>query len=261
MAPIHQAARKNDVVALQRELDAGVSPDLRENDFSGTYRPLADVIVFGSAVRPPETIHRRLACIEALLEAGASLGVVAYSGLTALHLAVARTDRSSYPANFELIVDRLMRAGADVNATNEDGISVLAMAASNGCSTVIAKLLSAGAVDPEGFDEPLRCALFRPEPRICALLMRAGAKLPIPGPGSHHWLERSPYLLKIHRTPGGFPAYEKAPRQRLTAILLPKFPSLPAEIVSHIVSFGFNLGCYEFDAVEPVAHRTRSKRG
>ena len=33
MAPIHQAARKNDVVALQRELDAGVSPDLRENDF------------------------------------------------------------------------------------------------------------------------------------------------------------------------------------------------------------------------------------
>merc|ERR1711965_124281 len=78
-----------------------------------------------------------------------------------------------------------MRAGADVNATNEEGISVLAMAASNGCSTVIAKLLSAGAVDPEGFDEPLRCALFRPEPRICALLMRAGAKLPIPGPGSH----------------------------------------------------------------------------
>ena len=215
MAPIHQAARKNDVVALQRELDAGVSPDLRENDFSGTYRPLADVIVFGSAVRPPETIHRRLACIEALLEAGASLGVVAYSGLTALHLAVARTDRSSYPANFELIVDRLMRAGADVNATNEDGISVLAMAASNGCSTVIAKLLSAGAVDPEGFDEPLRCALFRPEPRICALLMRAGAKLPIPGPGSHQWLERSPYLLKIHRTPGGFLCRNQKRHRRL----------------------------------------------
>ena len=122
------------------------------------------------------------------------------------------------------------------------------------------------------------------EPRICALLMRAGAKLPIPGPGSHQWLERSPYLLKIHRTPGGilcrsqncttraigalddlrtggFGAYEKAHRQRLTAIFLPKFPSLPAEIVSHIVSFGFNCGCYEFDAVEPVAHRTRSKGG
>ena len=58
--------------------------------------------------------------------------------------------------------------------------------------------------------------------------------------------------------------YLKAHRQRLTAIFLPKFPSLPAEIVSHIVSFGFNLGCYEFDAapvIEPVAHRTRSKGG
>ena len=247
MAPIHQAARKNDVVALQRELDAGVSPDLYENDFSGTYRPLADVIVFGSAVRPPETIHRRLACIEALLEAGASLGVVAYSGLTALHLAVARTDRSSYPANFELIVDRLMRAGADVNATNEDGISVLAMAASNGRSTVIAKLLSAGAVDPRGFDEPLRRALICPRPRNCALLMRAGAVLKLdPDPELNGWLEQSHYLRKVYETPGGFKAYEKAHRQRLTAIFLAKskFQSLPAEIVSHIVSFGFNCGCY-----------------
>ena len=245
MAPIHQAARKNDVVALQRELDAGVSPDLRENDFSGTYRPLADVIVFGSAVRPPETIHRRLACIEALLEAGASLGVVAYSGLTALHLAVARTDRSSYPANFELIVDRLMRAGADVNATNEEGTSVLAMAASNGRSTVITKLLSAGAVDPKGFDEPLRRALISHRPRNCAVLMRAGAVLRREiYPEYYAWLEQSPYLRKIVEYPGGFRAYALVHRQRLTAIFLPKFPSLPAEIVSHIVSFGFNCGCY-----------------
>ena len=45
---------------------------------------------------------------------------------------------------------------------------------------------------------------------------------------------------------GGFKAYEKAHRQRLTAIFLSKskFQSLPAEIVSHIVSFGFNCGCY-----------------
>ena len=45
---------------------------------------------------------------------------------------------------------------------------------------------------------------------------------------------------------GGFNAYEKAHRQRLTAIFLSKskFQSLPAEIVSHIVSFGFNCGCY-----------------
>ena len=78
------------------------------------------------------------------------------------------------------------------------------------------------------------------------------------------WLEQSPYLRKVHETPGGFKAYEKAHRQRLTAIFLPKFPFLPAEIVSHIVSFGFNCGCYEFDtaaATEPVARRTRNKGG
>ena len=78
--------------------------------------------------------------------------------------------------------------------------------------------------------------------------MRAGAKLPIHGRES--WvarsLERSPYLRKVYETPGGFKAYEKAHRQRLTAIFLSKskFQSLPAEMVSHIVSFGFHCGFY-----------------
>jgi len=78
--------------------------------------------------------------------------------------------------------------------------------------------------------------------------MRAGAKLPIHGRES--WvarsLERSPYLRKVYETPGGFKAYEKAHRQRLTAIFLSKskFQSLPDEIVSHIVSLGFHCGCY-----------------
>ena len=289
MAPIHDAAQRLDLAALRRELDAGVSPDLLDESILPA-TPMHYVIMFCSAL-DMHSIDHRLACIEALLGAGASVNLISSGisggGDTALHCAVSLTDRSRYPSNFELVVDRLLRAGADVNAINEYGTSVLAAAACEGHSTTVAKLLSAGAVDPEGFDEPLRCALFRPEPRICALLMRAGAKLPIPGPGSHQWLERSPYLLKIHRTPGGFlcisqncttraigalddlrtggfRAYEKAHRQRLTAIFLPKFQSLPAEIVSHIVSFGFNCGCYEFDAavaIEPVAHRTRSKRG
>ena len=80
-------------------------------------------------------------------------------------------------------------------------------------------------------------------------------------PYGNMWLEQSPYLRKIVEYPGGFKAYELAHRRRITAIFLPKLPFLPAEIVSHIVSFGFNCGCYEFDAVEPVAHRTRSKGG
>ena len=257
---IHEAARKNNLAALRRYLDAGVSPDLVADD---GYCLLEDTIAFGSAAHGPESIHQRLACIEALLEAGASVDLQTGLGEgTPLHCAVTRTDRSRFPADFELIVDRLLQAGADVNLVDRHGTSVLAAAAFEGRSTTVAKLLSAGAVDPRGFDVPLQCALERPEPRICALLMKAGGALKLdPDPERNGWLKRSPYLKKVYETPGGFPAYEKAHRQRLTEIFLPKLPSLPAEIVSHIVSFGFHCGCYEFDAVEPVAHRTRSKGG
>ena len=244
MAPIHNAAYYLDLAALRRELDAGVSPDLV--GFDG-YFPLQDAIVSGSATAD-KSIDQRLAFIEALLEAGASVDAKSTNlGRTALHCAVLRLDRNRYPTHFELIVDRLLRAGADVSATTEEGISVLAMAASNGRSTVITKLLSAGAVDPEGFNEPLRRALIRNHSRICALLMRAGGVLELdPDPYANRWLVQSPYLRKVYETPGGFKAYEKAHRQRLTAIFLSKskFQSLPAEIVSHIVSFGFNCGCY-----------------
>ena len=263
-APIHKAAIKLDLVALRRELDAGVSPDLTCEEYGLLRLPLQEAIVFASATFN-YSIDQRLAFIEALLEAGASVDATTNGGRTALHCAVMRLDRRQYPTDFELIVDRLILAGANVSATNEDGTSVLGMAASNGRSTVITKLLSAGAVDPQGFDEPLRWALIgeddHPHPRNCAVLMRAGAVLRREmHPGYYAWL-KDPYLRKVYETPGGFKAYEKAHRQRLTSVFLPKFPSLPAEIVSHIVSFGFNCGCYEFDAIEPVARRTRSSKG
>ena len=241
MAPIHVAAQKCNVAALRRELEAGVSPNLLDEDGCS---PLYESIVFGSAVRPPDSIRRRLACIEVLLEAGASVDAQCELGEgSPLHCAVTQTDRSHYPADFELIVDRLLRAGADVNAIDESETSVLAAAAREGRFTTVAKLLSAGAVDPDGFDEPLRCALKRPEPRICALLMRAGAVLPLDPDRTWNGWFQSTYLRKVYETPGGFRAYEKAHRQRLTEIFLPKLPSLPAEIVSHIVSLGFNCGC------------------
>ena len=267
---IHDAAFNLDVAALRRGLDAGEAPDLLEDEYGSLRLPLQDAIVYGCAL-PHKSIEKRLAFIEALLEAGASVDVTTNGGRTALHCAVMQLDRRQYPTDFELIVDRLLRAGADVNATfpvnatNEEGTSVLAMAASNGRSTVITKLLSAGAVDPKGFDEPLRRALISHRPRNCAVLMRAGAVLRREiHPEYYAWL-KDPYLRKVYETPGGFlcrnqnppsvdalddfhtggfKAYEKAHRQRLTATFLPKFPSLPAEIVSHIVSYGFNCGCY-----------------
>ena len=251
MAPIHDAAQRLDLAALRRELDAGVSPDLPDDESIMPGIPMHYVIMFCSAL-DMHSIDHRLACIEALLRAGASVNLISSGisggGDTALHCAVSLTDRSRYPTNFELVVDRLLRAGADVNAIDDSefddyGRSVLAAAALKGTSTTVAKLLSAGAVDPGGFDKPVRCARFRP--RICAILMRAGGVLKLdPDPERNGWLEQSHYLRKVYETPGGFPAYEKAHRERLAAIFLPKLPSLPAEIVSHIVSFGFNCGCY-----------------
>ena len=108
MAPIHKAAKRLDLVALRRELDAGVSPDLLEDRYgTGSLRlPLQDAIEWGSALSV-KSIDQRLAFIEALLEAGASVDATTNCGRTALHCTVLRLDRNRYPANFELIVDRL----------------------------------------------------------------------------------------------------------------------------------------------------------
>ena len=45
MAPIHDAVKELDLAALQRELDAGVSPDLVVHIYGA---PLRIAIVFGS---------------------------------------------------------------------------------------------------------------------------------------------------------------------------------------------------------------------
>ena len=47
------------------------------------------------------------------------------------------------------------------------------------------------------------------------------------------------------RAAGGFPAYEKAHRMRLTATCARVvFPRLPVDAVSHVVAFAFHVGYY-----------------
>ena len=43
---------------------------------------------------------------------------------------------------------------------------------------------------------------------------------------------------------GSWAAYERAHRTRLTKVLAPKFPQIPAEIVPTIVAFAFHTGWY-----------------
>ena len=43
---------------------------------------------------------------------------------------------------------------------------------------------------------------------------------------------------------GSWAAYERAHRTRLTKVFAPKFPSVPVEVVSHIVAFWAHTGWY-----------------
>ena len=43
---------------------------------------------------------------------------------------------------------------------------------------------------------------------------------------------------------GSWAAYERAHRARLTKVLEPKFPQIPAEIVPTIVAYAFHTGLY-----------------
>jgi hypothetical protein len=55
---------------------------------------------------------------------------------------------------------------------------------------------------------------------------------------------RNAYLTKVAATPGGFKAYEKEHRRRLTAVFADKFPALPVEVISHIVLLWGHCGDY-----------------
>ena len=112
-------------------------------------------------------------------------------------------------------------------------------------------LISAGAVDLDG---ALEAAVLHSYQRNCLPLLRAGAALPSwdpePAPyGGWRWEELVPnfpqtraYIERI-RAAGGFKAYEKAHRQRLTAIFLPKFPTtLPVEMLERVLEFTWDIG-------------------
>ena len=75
--------------------------------------------------------------------------------------------------------------------------------------------------------------------RVYALLIANGATIPPDGADAD-----DAYLCKV-RAAGGFPAYEKAHRMRLTATCARVvFPRLPVDAVSHVVAFAFHTGYY-----------------
>jgi len=241
--PIFAAVKALDVEALRRELAAGVDPDMYEDSPYYPDTPLLCAVRSRSASDAYQ-IRERLEIISLLLEAGASVDLVASVEQTPLHHAAHSESQA-----FHAVIAALLEAGADVNYVGWGG-SVLASAAKCGTAGAVRMLISAGAVD---LDRALVLAIEQGKQRSCAPLMRAGAAIPAvisaPKPAcSTPWEELVPtfsqtraYVERVRAT-GGFKAYEKAHRQRLVAMFLAKFPALPVEMLERVVEFSFDVG-------------------
>ena len=248
MAAIFAAVKAFDVEALRRELAAGVDPDiLQDGPHSAT--PLSYAVLRGIRRKSTKAVLRRkftkrlderLECISVLLEAGASVdsgcGHAPDSdryGTTPLYEAV----EIESPAYHAVIV-MLLEAGADPNFRDfAYDRSVLANAARSGTAAAVRTLISAGAVD---LDRALVKAIDNGKQRNCAPLLRAGASLPPHITGTNPLPTRA-YIEKI-RAAGNYKAYENAHRQRLVAIFLPKFPTLPVEMLGRVLEFTWDIG-------------------
>ena len=191
-----------------------------------------------------------------LLEAGASVdSKTLYAETTPLHHAVQEVRPD--------ILAVLIGANADVNAYDVQGFAPLHMAvmeesdpgamstsgfgSGDSAETTIPMLLAAGAdvnarlleySDEKYTDTPMEIAIKGDCRRLWAILLRAGATLPQDVPRFS-----DPYLERI-RELGSFSAYEKAHRQSFVALLAPKFPRLPVDALSHVVSFWAHVGDY-----------------
>ena len=97
-------------------------------------------------------------------------------------------------------------------------------------------LISAGAVD---LDRALEVAITYGKQRNCTPLLRAGAAIQKIRAGIP--LPTHVYIQKI-RAAGGYKAYEKAHRQRLVAMFLPKLPHLPHLLLGRVLGFTWDIG-------------------
>ena len=226
MAAILTAVKAFDVEALRREIAAGVDPNIQ---LPYSAAPLHYAVIIKRPFR--KRLQERLECISVLLEAGAAVDLK-YSGLTPLHYAAG----NKYAA-YQAVIAMLLEAGADPNFTDTYHRSVLVHAAAAGTAGAVRMLISAGAVD---LDRALKHAIANGKQRSCTLLLRAGAAIPAVTPIGNTW-PTDVYIEKI-RAAGGYKAYEKAHRQRLVAIFLAKFPTLPVEMLGRVLEFTWDIG-------------------
>jgi len=238
--PIHDACCRGDVAGLRRELDAGVSPDLR-----------------GLTLVP----H------------GVGVPSGSFTDATPLYMSVCW----GHIETTRLLLD----AGADVEAVicpdGQRGYTAISIAAYMGNPNILAALIAAGAstslkmetthgrrTPVENICGPLYVENISGRQGSCiGMLLRAGAPLPrfddvaMPPAGIQYcrtlwWIDEDDHrdhavyrkYVDAVAAAGGYVPYERAHRQRLAAIFVPKFTWLPAEVIPTIVEFWAHVGHY-----------------
>ena len=151
----------------------------------------------------------------------------------------------------------LIEAGADVNVIKPGDWSPLMLACSHGTEAIIAALIAAGAsltrlVSTMGggpSDLPVE-RVSNNHKRVVSMLLRAGSPLPVHAETifmkdhlSGFNAAATNYVKRVGAA-GGYVRYERAHRQRLAAIFVPKFTWLPAEIIPTVVDFWAHVGHY-----------------
>ena len=249
--PLHAAAARGDAVAVRKMLAESALPDGTIPALRSRLTPL-DLCCASTL----GDIRDREACVAALLEAGADPGHNSPWGPVYHAVRYGR----------ERILAMLIEAGGSVNERNSDGWTLLHVAAkgdyfeatsrgdSPGSAGCIVRLIAAGAdvkVVTPGMPSPFVPAILRRLTRTYPHFLQAGAVIPtidelrrFSGPGCYDENElQDPYLQKV-LSAGSFANYAKAHRARLLAILAPRFPHLPKEMVSVVIDFWAHVGFY-----------------
>jgi ankyrin repeat protein len=158
--PLIYAVRKTRPEITEIILSSGADVDLKNFKSADGQSPLMFAVIFATApATPGMTPERRRDAMEifdALIERGADVNCMDFSGMTALSWAISGLDREAS----EIVAEKLLKAGADVNpATPPDKPSPLMWAVINAYfmeletgddrTEQIKMLLDAGA-DPNG---------------------------------------------------------------------------------------------------------------
>ena len=219
----------------------------------------------------PGQASNRCACVALLLEAGADPN----RRPTNYHVNLQTPLISAATCGFHDIVRLLLAAGADVNYTQLDDKTVLHVAVmvdypnvsdrdnaecvrvliDGGANVNVKRSIQVGHDHPVIHLTPFDDALYYGREHLFPVLLKGGASYtpsfdPIPGLGPGNYMSwppptfsSFPYLKKVDDA-GGIKKYEKAHLARLVAMLVPKFPQLPAEIVPNIVMHWAHVGNY-----------------